>query len=430
MKAVIFDMDGVIFDSETLVLETWREVARRHKIPDIESVCRKCLGLDRIVTKQIFLAHYGEDFPYDAYKAEMSALFHQRAGGGKLPQKPGIRELLTFLREKGIQTAVASSTRRDIVCPELRDGRLLDLFDAVICGDMVEKSKPEPDIFLRACRELKVKPEEAWVIEDSYNGIRAASAAGTRPMMIPDLAEPTPEMGELAACILPSLAEARDVFSILLGDREACGIYEERCEAEVSTAEYLNTCVDVPTFLEYCRACPNYGKIWSCPEFDFDPVDYWRKYETLHLLGVKIYLPERLVKCDFSKEFCGELTACILDTFRRELDHTLLRLEKENPGSVSLSGGSCARCREHAGAKLLDHSGCTKSLGLPCRHPDQMRYSIEALGGNVGLTVTKYLHQELLWMEEGRLPRYYTLVMGLLLPDEAQKIKKSHDHGN
>ncbi|MCD7868402.1 MAG: HAD family phosphatase, partial [Clostridiales bacterium] len=159
MKAVIFDMDGVIFDSETLVLETWREVARRHEIPDIESVCRECLGLDRIVTKQIFLAHYGEDFPYDAYKAEMSALFHQRAGGGKLPQKPGIRELLTFLREKGIQTAVASSTRRDIVRPELRGGRLLDLFDAVICGDMVEKSKPEPDIFLRACRELKVKPE-------------------------------------------------------------------------------------------------------------------------------------------------------------------------------------------------------------------------------------------------------------------------------
>ena len=213
MKAVIFDMDGVIFDSEALVVKMWKKVAEKYGIPDIEETCRICLGINAAVTKEIFLERYGQEFPYDRYKKEMSDLFHASAAEGKLPQKPGIRELLEYLRENHIKTAVASSTRRELVTKELQDGGLLSYFDEVVCGDMVKRSKPEPDIYLEACRRIQERPEDCYAIEDSYNGIRAAQRAGMRPIMVPDLAEPTEEMEELAECILPSLYEVKNYIS-------------------------------------------------------------------------------------------------------------------------------------------------------------------------------------------------------------------------
>lgn len=213
MKAVVFDMDGVIFDSEVLVIETWEEIARLHGISNVEKVCRQCLGTNAQATKQIFLNNYGPDFPYDEYKKEMSALFHDRAAGGKLKQKPGIKEILSFLKEHRIKTAVASSTREEVVRKELEEGGLLPWFDKIVCGDMVSRSKPAPDIFLKACEVLDVSPSEAFAIEDSYNGIRAANGAGMRPIMVPDLAVPTEEMETLAECILPSLLEVKDYIN-------------------------------------------------------------------------------------------------------------------------------------------------------------------------------------------------------------------------
>ena len=208
--AVVFDMDGVIFDSERLVIECWKVVAEKYGIENIEEACFECLGINAALTKELMKKRYGETFPYDVYKKEMSAIFHSRAAGGKLPQKKGIKELLTFLRENQIPTAVASSTRREVVMRELEEGGLLPYFDRVICGDMVERSKPEPDIFLKACESLSIDATEAYAIEDSYNGIRAAFRAGMKPIMVPDLAEPTEEMEKLACCILPSLFEVME----------------------------------------------------------------------------------------------------------------------------------------------------------------------------------------------------------------------------
>ena len=90
MKAVVFDMDGVIFDSEALAIEMWKVVADKYHIPDIEILYKDCLGTSEVVTKEMFLKYYGQDFPYDEYKAEMSVLFHENAAGGNLPQKPGL----------------------------------------------------------------------------------------------------------------------------------------------------------------------------------------------------------------------------------------------------------------------------------------------------------------------------------------------------
>lgn len=209
LEAVIFDMDGVIFDSEALVLKTWKQVADKYGIPDIEETCRECLGTNHEATKNIFKNHYGEEFPYDTYKKEMAELFHQQAAGGNLEKKPGIHELLEYLRSIKIKTGLASSTREEIVRRELSEGGLLSYFDEIVCGDMVKRSKPAPDIYLEACRRLMVKPECCYGIEDSYNGIRALKSAGIHPLMVPDLAEPTEEMEMLAECILPSLHEVK-----------------------------------------------------------------------------------------------------------------------------------------------------------------------------------------------------------------------------
>lgn len=209
-KAVIFDMDGVIFDSERMVIACWKELAEKYQIANIEEACRSCLGVTMRRTREIMLERYGADFPYDQYAAEASRMFHSRFDGGRLPQKKGIKELLEALKQSEKKIALASSTRRQTVEQELRDGGLIEYFDALVCGDMVEKSKPEPDIYLKACSLVGVDPTDAYAIEDSYNGILSASAGGLRPIMVPDLASPTPLMEEKAEIILSDLLAVKE----------------------------------------------------------------------------------------------------------------------------------------------------------------------------------------------------------------------------
>lgn len=204
-KAVVFDMDGVIFDSERAVMQCWKEVASRHNIPDIEKAILACTGTTMVRTREIMLNLYGADFPYDEYARESSAIFHSRYDGGRLPMKQGVKELLTFLKERGKKIALASSTRQQVVTDELRDAGIIEYFDRIICGDMVSRSKPAPDIFLKACEELNVSPSDSYAIEDSYNGIRAAHAGGLHPIMVPDLLPADEEMQSLAEIVLPSL---------------------------------------------------------------------------------------------------------------------------------------------------------------------------------------------------------------------------------
>lgn len=208
-KAVIFDMDGVIFDSERLVLEGWIEIGKKYGIPDIEKVFPKCIGVNAVATKQIFLDYYGEDFPYDTYREETSRRFHEKYDNGRLPMKPGIKELLQYLRENGYRIGLASSTRQEVVRQELADAGILPYFETLTCGDMVKRSKPEPDIFLKAAETLGLEPQECIVIEDSYNGIRAASRACMFPIMVPDMIAPDGEMKQLAGVIFDNLYEVK-----------------------------------------------------------------------------------------------------------------------------------------------------------------------------------------------------------------------------
>ena len=209
LHPVIFDMDGVIFDSERLLLDCWKIVADRHGVPDIEATLSLCLGVNVNVSRQIYFDRYGEDFPLDEYKEEVRAIFRTRCPGGYPPIKPGARELLSWLSEQGVPVALASSTHTAIVRRELENAGLLQFFRATICGDQVSRSKPEPDIFLKAAGALGAQAPDCFIIEDSFNGVRAGRNAGAEVIMVPDLKQPNDEIRGCYDHVFPDLHEVR-----------------------------------------------------------------------------------------------------------------------------------------------------------------------------------------------------------------------------
>ena len=216
IDSVIFDMDGVIFDSERIVCDLWIDFAKENNMQGMDELILKCIGINERATEKLFLETYGEDCPYDEYKKVIGERYRALCGGGKLPKKPGVDELLCFLKENGIKTALASSTNVKTVTNQLRDAGILEYFDVVIGGDMVTKSKPDPEIFLEAADKLGVDPTLSYIIEDSFNGIKAAYAAGAKPLMVPDIIQPDEEITKLCHKIFVNLHEVRAFFASIL----------------------------------------------------------------------------------------------------------------------------------------------------------------------------------------------------------------------
>lgn len=206
-QAVIFDMDGVIFDTEHLAMSLWIQAADELGIPDIAQVYPTVIGTTSIRTHEILDERYGSSFPREEFDRRVRDLYQEHYNHDGLPVKPGVPELLSSLAAYHVPMALASSTHSDLVRRELRDAGFLDFFDVVIGGDMVTHSKPHPEIFLLAANALNASPEDCYVIEDSFNGIRAAAAAGTHPLMVPDMLQPTEEIRSLAERVFPSLHE-------------------------------------------------------------------------------------------------------------------------------------------------------------------------------------------------------------------------------
>lgn len=209
---VIFDMDGVLFDSENLILQNWKEIAGKHgyDVEEMSNVFYQCIGTNSVVTAEIVRGHYGENFPYEEFRAESSRLFKEKVEKYGMPVKSGVKELLDFLKAKGATIGLASSTRKDVVEEELQAAGIREYFHVVVGGDMVEHSKPEPDVFLKCAKELSVDPKTVYIIEDSYNGIRAAKKAGATAIMVPDLIMPDDEMKSLSDYIMTSLSDVRE----------------------------------------------------------------------------------------------------------------------------------------------------------------------------------------------------------------------------
>ncbi len=212
VKAVLFDMDGVIFDSERALMSCWQEIGDRWGLGDMTAVYYDCIGVTYAATGEILRRAYGPDFSWERFREESTALYLERYGRGALPMKPGARELLSWLSGRGIPLALASSTPGPLVRRFLKNAGLLDFFTVLVTGDMISRSKPDPEIFLRACALLDVEPGEALVIEDSFAGVRAAFAGGMRPLMVPDMLPPDEEMRGKAERILPSLLEVKNAL--------------------------------------------------------------------------------------------------------------------------------------------------------------------------------------------------------------------------
>lgn len=209
-NAVIFDMDGVIFDSERLVLECWEKIGTKYHLEGMREAFLPCIGTNSVKTREIVLQHYGDDFPYEEFRRESSLLYHGIVDQGGLPVKTGVRELLSYLEENDIPIAVASSTRLEVVRQELKQAGLYECFSVVMGGDQLKRSKPEPDIYLMTCEKLGARPICTYAIEDSYNGIRSAYSAGMKPIMVPDMLPPTEEMREKSVIVLENLLQVRD----------------------------------------------------------------------------------------------------------------------------------------------------------------------------------------------------------------------------
>ena len=209
MLNVVFDMDGVILDTERICLNSWEALAEEFQVKDTEAMFRECIGVTWNRTREIILRHQGVDFPLEDYIRRTNEVFKEKVRQG-IPVKKGAFELLDFLKENGAGIALASSTKREQVERELKDAGLITYFDELVCGDMIKNSKPAPDIFLEACRRLGCKPECTVGIEDSFNGIRALRAAGMITIMVPDLLQPDEGIRSMADRIFPDLLEVRD----------------------------------------------------------------------------------------------------------------------------------------------------------------------------------------------------------------------------
>lgn len=206
MLSVVFDMDGVLFDTQRLYLDAWYEVGRIMGLPDISEVARPCMGMNRNDQRRMVLAHYGDTFDYDRFMELKDEIFNGYLAKG-LILKPGVREILTYLKDIGAKVAVASSSRVESVTHHLKETELTGYFSKIIGGDLVEHSKPLPDIYLKACEELGVAPEETYAVEDSYNGVRAAAAAGMKTIMIPDCVPPNDETNAIVYRTMGSLVD-------------------------------------------------------------------------------------------------------------------------------------------------------------------------------------------------------------------------------
>lgn len=201
-KAVIFDMDGLVFDTERVFMEQLAVAMKERGYVLTQEIYKKTLGTCGNKLKDIMYSEYGADYPFKECGDTAQSRVSMIAETTGLTVKPQIRELLIMLKEKKIPCTIASSTNSVYIAKYLEHAGLSGYFSEITGGEMVKYSKPEPDIFLMACEKLKTAPHEALVLEDSENGVKAAVAARIPVICIPDLKEPSKAVLKLASAVV------------------------------------------------------------------------------------------------------------------------------------------------------------------------------------------------------------------------------------
>lgn len=197
IKYIIFDKDGTLLDTEPIFRRAWVEVGERWSFEGIDELYPSMMGnSDEFIIEKLYQI-YGADKDCRAFYNERMARIMELLEE-EIPLKSGCREILEFAKENNISVAVATSTNRERAEKNLKKTGISDCFDAIVTGDTVERSKPAPDIFLEAARQIGANKEECIICEDSYNGLLAAYNSGMIPIFVPDLLSPNEKTDELA----------------------------------------------------------------------------------------------------------------------------------------------------------------------------------------------------------------------------------------
>lgn len=192
-------------------------------------------------------------------------------------------------------------------------------------------------------------------------------------------------------------------------------MYHTEIYIKPSTIEELkNNFWDIEKFEGFCKQCRNYGKLWSCPPYNFSIEEYVDRYKYVYIVGVKIVFDEDTLSSINTKEKISSYTNKTLHFMKNKMMNEMLKLEKLYPNSTSLSAGGCNLCEN-----------CSKLKNVQCIHPDLMRYSLESLGFDVGGVSSKLLNFELKWATETRLPDYFSLIAGIMTNEEITNLKEN-----
>ena len=207
IKAIIFDMDGLMIDSERVTFECYQERLKNMNLTMDEEFYKTLLGKPIKGIYQRFYDVYGNDFPIQNVIQDVHQLMAERFETEGVPVKKGLVELLHYLKDNNYKTIVATSSNRDRVDKILAQAKITEFFDDSICGDEVTKGKPNPEVFLKSCQKLGVNVDEAIVLEDSEAGIQASYDANIKVICIPDMKYPEKQYEEKTFKILKDLTE-------------------------------------------------------------------------------------------------------------------------------------------------------------------------------------------------------------------------------
>lgn len=195
---LVFDMDGLIFNSERVVQRSWDWAGEALGFPQLGEQIYHTIGFNAKRREVFFRETVSPDFPMDDFNILTRKRYREIIEGEGLEKKPGVEELLAYASEGGYKIALATSSSSGHAGRLMEEQGLLKYFNSAVFGDMVTEGKPNPEIYQKACQGLGVSPANALALEDSPSGIRSAAAAGMRAIMVPDLVEPDEKILELA----------------------------------------------------------------------------------------------------------------------------------------------------------------------------------------------------------------------------------------